>query len=420
MNPWFIYTNRNLLTVFFLGIASGLPLLLTSSTLSVWLAEAGISKTAVGALALAGMPYTFKFLWAPAIDRVRLPFLADALGRRKSWLFLVQICLMLAILGLGMADPNTNLYLTFSLAILVAFLSATQDIVIDALRVELLDSKTQGAGAAAIVFGYRVGMIVAGALALYLATFFGWFWCYAIMALVLAACMLNTLLVAEPKEATLEQKFAKHHNAFYQAVVAPFQDFMQRRHWMIILLFVISYKLGDAFAANMSSYFFIDLGFSKIDIANVTKVFGLGASIVGGLVGGALIIRIGIFRALLSFGILAVCANLLLVLLAISGKNNLLFASTIIAEHIATGMSSAAFVAYLSSLCNRSFTATQYALFSAIASFGRTTFSSLSGAVAENTSWPFYFIAAALLALPALFLLLWLANHNHFKSLESS
>ncbi|MBF0310038.1 MAG: AmpG family muropeptide MFS transporter, partial [Magnetococcales bacterium] len=395
-----LYFHPRLLGVFLLGFSSGLPLALTAGTLALWLTEARVDKTTIGLFALAGTPYTFKFLWSPLIDQLPLPGLTRLLGRRRSWLLLLQFGLMLAILALGGADPAVDPSRTALLALLVAFFSASQDIVIDAFRVELLQPRQYGAGAAMVVLGYRVGMLASGAGALYLATWYGWATTYLVMAGLMSVGMLTAWWLPEPevKEvAASPREGASRRERLLawgqRAVVEPFRDFMNRRGWLWILLFILLFKFGDALAGVMTGPFLVEIGFTKITIANVTKVFGLAATLLGSVAGGVLVNRLGILSALLWCGLLQMLSNLVFVGLAWwgAGQTEWLVAA-IAAENLAGGMGTAAFVAYLSALCNQAFTATQYALLSSFMSFGRTLLASSGGWMASQMSWAGFFL----------------------------
>lgn len=412
-----IYRDRRMVLICVLGFASGLPLALTLATLSAWLAQAGISRTAIGLFALVGLPYTLKFLWSPLIDGMRLPFLSAWLGRRRGWLLMSQIALGLAIFALAGADPARDVMLTAALALGVAFLSATQDIVIDAWRVEILAAREQGAGAAAVQLGYRVGMLASGAGALYIADAFGFQVAYGVMALVMAVGMAATLMANEPVAPGGTQTLADAHGAGFGQwlethVVRPFADFTGRPGWIAILLFIVLYKFGDAIAGVMANPFFIDIGFSLSEIASVTKVFGIVATLAGAVAGGVLVARKGIFAALMLCGVLQMASNLMFAVQALVGADIAVLTATIAAENFSGGMGTAAFVAYLSRLCSFAFTATQYALFSSLAAVGRTVLSSGGGWLADRLDWFWFFAATGLCAVPGLIVLAWLARRR--------
>ena len=421
-----VYADRRVLSLLFLGFSSGLPLALTFGTLSVWLAEVGVSKTTIGLFALMGAPYAFKFVWAPLVDKLPVPFLTRRLGRRRGWAVFTQLALMVTITALGATDPLAHAGLTALFAFAVAFWSASQDIVIDAYRVEILEERQYGAGAATIVLGYRIGMLVSGAGALYLATYVGWFAAYGVMTLFMIVGIVAILLNPEPKvqksreSIEQERRIAEYLEArpdlkgkkaralawAYGAVISPFAEFISRRGWVVILLFVLLYKFGDALAGVMSNPFYIELGFTKIQIASISKVFGLAATIVGGVIGGLIVNHIGIMRSLLVCGILQMFSNLMFAILAVVGNDPSMLALTIAVENLSGGMGTAAFVAYLSSLCNVAYTATQYALLTSFMAFGRTLLSSSGGWMADQMSWVIFFVVTTGAALPGLLLLI--------------
>ena len=411
-----VYTDRRVIAILFLGFSSGMPLLLTFSTLSIWLAEEGISKTAIGLFALVGMPYSLKFIWAPLIDRLPLPLLTRWLGRRRGWAILTQLALMVGIIGLGSNDPANGAWAMAAWAMFVTFSSASQDVVIDAYRVEILEERQYGAGAAMIVAGYRLGMLASGAGALYLAEEVSWFWVYAAMAGLMAVGILTILLNPEPGGNDADGGAALGRadpvQLLREAVVEPFADFLRRGGWLAILLFVVFYKFGDSLAGIMANPFYVEIGFSKSEIASISKIFGLGATLAGGFLGGLLVVRRGIMQSLLWCGLLQMFSNLMFAIQAMVGHDLSMLAATIAVENVAGGMGTAAFVAYLSSLCNVAYTATQYALFSSLMALARTALSAPGGALAESTSWVSFFLITTLAALPGLALLWWLMRRG--------
>ncbi|MCK6449999.1 MAG: MFS transporter [Alphaproteobacteria bacterium] len=381
--------------------------------MGIWLAESGVSLRAIGFAALIGLSYTLKFLWAPIVDRVPLPWLTPRLGRRRGWALLIQVLLALAIVAVGQTDPTTALWWTVLAAVAVAFLSATQDIVIDAIRIELLAPEQQGMGAAATQWGYRGGMLASGAGALYAAAFGGWGVAFAVMAALMSIGMASVLMMQEP--AASRRALAPMPGVtavdrarawFAMAVIAPFADIMRREAWLLILVVVVLYKFGDALAGVMTSPFYIQMGFSKIEIANVSKVFGVVATLAGVAAGGALVFRVGIYRGLMVAGVLQMLSNLMYVALAVAGHDIAMLTATIGVENFCGGMGSAAFVAYLSVLCNARFTATQYALLSALAAVPQRVLSASGGVLAEALGWVPFFLLSTLAALPGLLLLL--------------
>lgn len=412
-----IYCKWPLPLILALGFASGLPLLLTFSTLSAWLASAGVKRSAIGAFALAGLPYAFKFVWSPLIDQLPPPL---PLGRRRGWGVTIQLALAGAIVALGRCDPRRELSTMGVLALLVAFLSASQDIVIDAYRVEVLTEDQQGPGAGMIQTGYRIAMLVSGAGALVVAARFGWFASYAVMAALMLSGTAIFLFGPEPsppaKTATAEMPGASGEKAprsrLATAVAEPFQDFMRRPAWLAILIFIVGYKLGEAMAGAMAMPLYVALGFSLDQIAAVSKFAGFFATIAGALIGGVIAARLGLIRALLVCGLLQSAGNLFYVLQVAGGHRIGYLALCVGAENLTGAMAGAALVAYLSSLCSPEFTATQYALLSSLAAVGRTLVASGSGVLAETFGWSHFFLLATVVTLPALALLMWISNRD--------
>ena len=397
-----IYGRPRLLAILGMGFASGLPLALTGSTLALWLADAHISLRDIGVFALVAVSYNFKFLWAPLVDRLAIPGLTARLGRRRSWALLFQVGVAVSLVGLSLTDPMTGPFWTALLAVLVAFFSASQDIVIDAYRVELLREEEQGAGAAATQFGYRIGMIASGAGALFAAEAWGWQAAYRVMAALMLIGMATVLATAEP----VVERPAR--GGFAATVLAPFRDFARHSGWVVILAFVLIYKMADAVTGHYASLLYRSLGFSLGEIAGISKVFGVIATIVGIALGGTLVYRFGTFKTLLIGALLQMLSNAMYVVQALAGHDLTVLTVTIAAENIAGGIGSAAFVAYLSALCSSAYTATQYALLSALAAFARNFFVSAGGAVAEWLGWLWFFVFSVGLPLPGLVLLAWL------------
>jgi MFS transporter, PAT family, beta-lactamase induction signal transducer AmpG len=398
-----VYRDPRVVAVLFLGFSSGLPLALTFGTLTFWLAEAGVDKSAIGLFALAGVAYGWKFVWAPLVDRVPLPGLTRVFGRRRGWLLLCQIALIVSILALGASDPAESLSATAVLAVLVAFCSASQDIVIDAYRVEILDERQQGAGAAVIVIGYRIAMLVSGAGALFVAAWFGWFAAYATMAALILVGVATVLLSPEPRVAAEPMPAPPSLTLWLrQTVVEPFAEFLRRNRWqtaLVILLFIMFYKLGDALLGIMANPFYVEMGFTKQEVASVVKTFGLFATLAGGIV-----------ASLWVCGILQMVSNLLFAAQAYVGHDVAFLALTIGVENLAGGMGTAAFVAYLSSLCNVHYTATQYALLTSFMAQTRTVLASGGGVLAEHLDWISFFLLTTLAASPAFLFLWWLSR----------
>jgi MFS transporter, PAT family, beta-lactamase induction signal transducer AmpG len=409
------YTDRRVVLVLILGFASGLPLLLTFSTLSAWLASVGIRRATIGAFALVGTPYSLKFIWSPLIDRLPPPL---PLGRRRGWGISIQIALIAATLGLGACDPRHHLRAMAALAVLVAFLSASQDVVIDAWRVEILPIEYQGPGAGVIQTGYRIAMLVSGAGALIIADHAGWFAAYSTMAALLFGGLLVFLFSPEPQAAATAERSTETKGWqaisawFATAVGGPFSDFMRRPMWPLIIIAVVGYKLGEALAGVMATPLYISLGFTLTEIAAMSKLVGFLATIVGALIGGVLAARFGILRSLLLCGVLQSAGNLFYVLQAIEGHRIFFLALCVSAENLTGAMAGAALVAYLSSLCSPAFTATQYALLSSLASLGRTLFASSGGVLADTLGWVPFFLLTTVATVPALLLIAWIAQRQ--------
>ena len=410
-----VYSDRRVLLILPLGFASGLPLLLTLSTLSAWLATAGVSRAAIGAFALVGTPYAFKFVWSPLIDRLPPPI---PLGRRRGWGISIELALIAATLALGSCNPKHDLTVMAGLSLLVAFLSASQDIVIDAWRVEILDSEQQGPGAGMIQTGYRIAMLVSGAGSLIIAASAGWFAAYATMAALLSIGMLTFLLGPEP-EPSAEPEARKPNRGwdairlwFATAVAGPFADFIKRPIWPMILLFILGYKMGEAMAGVMAMPLYVSLGFSLNEIAAVSKLVGFFATVAGALIGGTVTARLGIMRALFLCGLLQSAGNLFYVLQAVGGHRLDYLALCVSAENLTGAMAGAALIAYLSGLCSPAFTATQYALLSSLSAVGRTLMASSAGVLADKLGWVTFYLLTTVVTVPALILLLWIAQRD--------
>jgi PAT family beta-lactamase induction signal transducer AmpG len=421
---WFaalsVYREPRLVAILLMGFSSGLPLALTGATLSLRLADIGVSLTAIGLFTLVRFSYSFKFLWAPVIDRLPLPGLTTRLGRRRGWALAIQALLALAILWLGFTDPLTDPWTTAVAAVVVAFLSASQDIVIDAYRIELLTAEEQGAGAAATQWGYRFGMIASGAGALYAASFSGWAFAYALMAGLMLVGMATVWATPEPGGSGVLKKLPGATSGeriaawLRDAVIAPFADLLRRSGaagFMLLLAFVILYKFGEAIAGSMSNPLYIALGFTKVEIATVAKIYGVIATLAGVAIGGVMVLRLGIFRALLIGGVLQALSNLMYILQVWAGHDVFVLALTIGTENLTNGIGSAAFVAYLSGLCNVAFTATQYALLSSLATVGVNVLSASGGWLADQLGWVPFFLVSMGLTVPGLALLAVVMRH---------
>ncbi|MGI9492082.1 MAG: AmpG family muropeptide MFS transporter [Geminicoccaceae bacterium] len=469
-----VYLDKRVLAVLFLGFSSGLPILLILKTLSAWLSDLDVDKSTIGLFGFVLAPYTFKFVWAPFMDRLPLPPMTTIFGRRRGWLLVTQACLMVAIFGLGQTDPKIDLFMTALMAFLVAFFSASQDIVIDAFRIEILREDQQGAGAANVVTGYRIGMWVAGAVALYIADVAGWSTAYTVMALLILIGVATVLLTSEPDpmpdadpvidpaidsagEETGSRRFAPliviallavflgvvitdgyglragmiggagaglllaalfavfgRSTKFREGTIEPFRDFFRRNGISIaigILAFISLFKASDVLLTLMANPFYIETGFTKSQIAWVSGSFGFLVTFAGSYIAGVLIYRIGIMNSLWISGLLMMASNLVFALQAYVGAHYGLFHLTIFVENLSGGMGTTAFVAYLASLCNRRYTAVQYALLTSFMQMpGKFLIVPGSGFLAESVGWVNFFILSSLAGIPALLILWWLGR----------
>jgi PAT family beta-lactamase induction signal transducer AmpG len=392
-----IVGNRRTAAVLVLGFSSGLPIALTSGTLQAWLATLDLNLRTIGAATLVGLPYTFKFLWAPLVDRIRLPWL----GRRRDWVLAMQLLLAIVIAVTPHLDPRTELQAVMALATLLAFLSATQDIAVDAYRTDVLRPEERGIGAAATVTGYRLAMLTSGALALIVATAIGWNGAYSFVAAVMALCAIGTWLAPDTDESVRPPRSVR------EAVVEPLREFLGRPGIAAALLLVVLYKLGDAMALSLSTAFIIKgLGFTAGDVGAVSKGFGLGATILGAFIGGLAVARIGLYRSVLWLGVAQAVTILPYAWLATVGHHYPALIAAIGIQNFGDGMGTAAFVALLTALCNARFSAFQYALLSALASLGRIFLGPISGRVADEIGWVYFFLVSFVVALPGLALTL--------------
>jgi MFS transporter, PAT family, beta-lactamase induction signal transducer AmpG len=425
-----VYLRPRVLIVMFLGFSSGLPLALSGSTLLVWMREAGVDLGTIGLFALVGTPYTVKFLWAPLVDALDVPVLSRLLGRRRGWLVFSQLLLMAAIVFLGALDPALSPWLVALGAVLVATASATQDIVIDAFRVETLDEREQAAGMASYVAAYRIGMLASTAGALFMVTAFeqlgfakqaAWTCGYAAMAALVMIGIATTLAATEPDRSAKIIAIHAGENPLLRvtkAAVGAFSEFLTRDTAIVVLCFVVLYKFCDAFAGTMTAPFVIDLGFTRNDYAAIVKGVGLAATLIGGFAGGFVARAYPLTTSLWIGAILQTLSNLVFSWLALVGTNHWALTAAIIAENFTGAIGTVIFVAYLSALCQSPLhTATQFALLTALSAVGRTYLSSGAGYVAAATGWPLFFVISALIALPSLLLLIWLQQRGHFERL---
>tara|TARA_Y100000996_G_scaffold202529_1_gene158742 strand:+ start:805 stop:2133 length:1329 start_codon:yes stop_codon:yes gene_type:complete len=422
INP---YLEKKMLITLSMGFVSGVPLLLTITLLQAWLTDEGVSKSTIGLFALVGLPYSLKFIWAPLFDH----FTVSSLGRRRGWLLITQVLLIISIIVLGLANPAMNPFNVAVLATLVAFSSASQDIVIDAYRRESLTDEEQTIGASAYVLGYRIGALAAGAGGLILADYMTYQMVYAFMSIIMIYGVFITLIAEEPK------KYYEPSN-FISAIYNPFVEFfnrhvsiniasdrltnlnnrskISRRNILnntllipiLILLFILLYKIGDTMAHSLSTNFYLDIGFSKSEIGTIVKFFGLFATLVGAFIGGLISLKIGLFRSLMIFGIFQAIATLGFSVLAYFGDIIYLLMIVISLENLAAGMGYTAYLAFIANMTNKRFTATQFALMTALMSLPRTLFSGMSGYLVEMLDWELYFIFCSLIAFPALIILI--------------
>lgn len=417
-----VYLDKRMLTMVALGFSSGFPLLLVFGTLNLWLKDSGISYAAIGLFSLVKTPYSFKWMWSPIIDRFRLPLLGR-LGRRRGWAVFTQLLLMATLWAMSSINPAATPMTLAFFAVLVTIASASQDVVLDAYRIESFNTKEQGAGVAIFVLGYRFGLIFSGAGAIWMASFMSWNNVYMLMSLGALVGIIAVLCSREPQK---DEKYVEPQNKgpwkerlsnfMVKAVYEPFNDFMKRQNWCLILLFIFLYRMSDAYMGPMAYVFYDDMGFTKVEIAYVSKIYGMIATIVGGIVGGLLISRLGLMKSLLICGILQGLTNLMFVGQAFAGHNIYMLIVTISLDNIASGMGATALVAYLSSLCNVAYTATQYALLSSLMSFARDVFAATSGFLAASMSWALFFFITAVMMVPGILLLLYLMKHHPINS----
>jgi len=388
--------NPRMLVALLMGFSCGLPLLLTITVLQAWMQESGVDLSVIGLMALVGLPYTLKFLWAPFLDRYTLPFL----GRRRGWLFLAQIALMLSIAGLGFTRPAQQPWIVALVAFLVTFFSASQDVVVDAYRREDLSDAELGLGSSLYINGYRIGMLLASGGGLIMADRMSFTMVYQIMAVCMLPGLIVTLAAHEPPlpEGT--------PRSLYEAVVEPLIEYFGRKEAGWMLAFILFYKVGDTMAAAMTTPFYLDIGFSKTQIGTVVKLFGFWATIIGGLGGGVLMLYLGIYRSLWVFGFLQAVSTAGFAVLANIGDSIAVLSAVVAFENISGGMGTAAYAAFMASITNKKFTATQYALLSSLMGIPRVLASAPTGFLAEQIGWFGFFVFCTLAAVPGMLLLL--------------
>jgi len=418
----------------FLGFSAGLPFLLVFSTLTLWLNGVGVDKITIGFFSWIGITYSIKFFWAPIIDRVPMLFLTRWLGKRRSWMLVGQIGIACGLIGMASTNPQTDLAMMAWFGLLVAFSSATQDVALDAYRIEAMDSEYQGAMAANYVLGYRLGTLVAGAGALYIADAADWPMSYLIMAVLTSVGMLTVLIIREPEHVTSEATLQQEQHTveviertghlpsslhqiqawFINSVISPFADFVSRFGVLaiVILIFVGVYRMSDITLAVMANPFYQDLGFTNTDIANISKVFGFAMTLMGIYLGGILIVRYGIKKPLILGAVLVTVTNLLFAYMATLGADKIWLSIVIGSDSFSGGLATSAFIAYLSSLTSPNYTATQYALFSSFMTLPAKVLGGFSGVIVLNFGYQYFFTYAAMLGLPAILLALYLATNT--------
>ena len=411
MNYFSFFTNRKIFIISLLGFASGLPLALTSSTLQAWFSVTGADIVLIGFISWVGLPYVYKFLWAPLLDR----FVPPWLGRRRGWMLITQLLLILALASMALLNPVDSPWGLLLIAFFVAFLSASQDVAIDAYRTDILLAEERGLGTAMTVLGYRIAMLISGALALLIANYWGWHLMYLTMAALMAIGLMATYLAVEPQLAV------KRPSTLRAAILEPFKEFLSREQGWLLLIFIVLYKLGDAFAGSLTIAFLLKgVGFSLVNVGLINKTVGLGATLIGVLAAGIIMLKMSLWRSLFYFGLLQAVSNLMLVLLAMVGKNYALMVSAIFIENFCGGLGTAAFTAFLMSLCHSAYTATQFALLSSLSAIGRVFIGPLAGTMVAWVGWTTFFSWSLLLAIPGLWLLYYLRKsiNNHDPQLK--
>ncbi len=431
-----IYLRPKMLAMLMLGFSAGLPLLLVFGTLSFWLRKEGIDRSTIGYISWVAAIYGIKFLWSPLVDKLPLPILKNFLGQRRSWMLLAQIGVLSGLILLGRVNPQEDLSLLVWFALLVAFSSATQDIALDAWRIESAPDYEQGAMAGTYQLGYRLGMLLAGGGAFSVAHFYGWSFAYTLMGVSMLIGIITTLLVSEP--ATNDAHASSEDNAWLKrtrnaanpvtrllawlvtAVVYPFLDFFQRNgvYALLILLFIATFRLSDITMGVMAGPFYADIGYTELQVGLISKTFGIGVTIVGALFGGVLVMRWGILSVLLIAGVLVVVTNLIFVWLATQAPNTALLAVVITADNLSGGIAGTVFIAYLSSLTNKSYTATQYALLSSIMLLPAKFLGGFSGTVVDAYGYINFFLYAGALGIPAILLALYLGTRADITNLS--
>jgi len=423
-----VYFRPRVIGMWFLGFSAGLPFLLVFSTLSAWLNDANVSKATIGFFSWIGITYSIKVVWAPVIDRLPFPFFTRVLGKRRGWMLVAQIGIACGLLGMASINPSQDLQAIALFGLLVAFSSATQDVALDAYRIEAMDKEYQGAMSAMYIFGYRTALLVAGAGAFYLADYIDWPFAYTVMVVLTGVGMLTVMSISEPRHVVSEQTVEQEQRVaialgdgksgiwhrvktwFSSAVVSPFVDFIKRygKFAILILVFIGLYRISDITMGVMANPFYLDMGYSKIEIANIGKIFGFVMTIVGAATGGVLVVRYGIHRPLILGAVLVASTNLLFAYLATLDPDLVWLGIVISADNFSGGLAGSAFIAFLSSLTNSAYTATQYALFSSIMTLPAKILGGFSGVIVEGYGYEWFFSYAAVLGIPAIAVALYL------------
>ena len=429
-----VYRQPRVLAMLFLGFSAGLPLLLVFGTLSAWLAREGIDKSTIGHISWVALLYGLKFIWSPLVDRLRLPVIGSVFGQRRSWMLTAQTAIICGLLAMAASNPIHHLEMLVYAALLVAFSSATQDISIDAWRIEAMPVEDQGAMAATYQIGYRIGMLLAGGGAFTLAHYYSWPLAYTVMAICMGVGIITTLIIPEPEHLISRETWKQEEKVIHflensshlpralrdpyawiiGAVICPFTEFFKRngRFALVILLFIGLFRISDITMGIMANPLYVDVGFSDLDIGVVTKTVGPFITIAGALLGGSLVIRFGVFPVLLTGAILVMITNLLFVTIAVLPPDVIMLALVVGADNLSGGMAGSAFIAYLSGLTNKAYTATQYALFSSLMLLPAKFIGGFSGEVVDAQGYVFFFVYSALLGLPAILLILYLMRRN--------
>ncbi len=429
--------------MFFLGFSAGLPYMLVFGTLSRRLREAGIERATIGFISLVMLAYAFKWIWSPVVDRVPIPLLTKRMGRRRSWMLLAQLFIMVSLAGMALSDPQQNLSALVLFALLAAFSSATQDISIDAYRIEAVEEELQASMAAMYMIGYRIAMIVSFSGAFYVAAFFeisegtymhfSWMMAYVSMAGMMLVGIATTFLISEPEVSKDSRTLSREEHvkdlieryayipAFirkaldwvYNAIISPFLDFFIRYRWhaLLIILLIGTYRISDIVLGVMSNVFYVDMGFSKMEVANIANIYGTVMTLLGAGLGGILMVRHGVMKVLFLGALLSAGTNVLFSMMSAMSKSLVLLALVISADNLSAGIATVAFIAYLSSLTNISYTATQYALFSSIMLLLPKFLGGFSGVIVDKTGYGNFFIFTALIGIPVLILIILAAKY---------